>query len=100
MKQTLIILITAALFAGFLYYTSQLAARVTCESCIVYEGRRACAKGAAATKEEAMRQAATVACAGLTSGMTAVIACQNTVPESESCDGAEPGAAPAPAKRY
>ncbi len=102
MKQTLIILIAAALFAGWLYYTSQQAGRVVCESCIVYEGQRACAKAAATTEEEAMQQAATVACAQLASGMDATLRCQRTEPESADCEGGEAGgygaAAPAAAR--
>jgi len=100
LKQTLVILILAVLFGAWLLYSSQRAGRVVCESCIEFGGKVACAKAAAETKEEALRQAATVACAQLASGMTDGIVCQNTKPESTRCDGAEADAGSAPAKRY
>lgn len=97
MKQTLVILLLAGAFAGWLYYSSQRAGAVVCESCIAYDGATACGKAAAATRAEAMRQAATVACAKLTSGMDNTIRCGNTKPERARCDGEEAGA---PAKAY
>ena len=87
MKQTVVILIVAALFAGWLYYTSQQAGRVVCETCITFEGRSECAKAAAATKEEALQQAAVVACATIASGMEDTLRCQRTPPDRSSCDG-------------
>jgi hypothetical protein len=50
------------------------------EVCITFDGRKICRNAASATKEEAERIAATAACTDLTSGMTALMQCEQSAP--------------------
>jgi len=68
-------------FVAIFYGTMDLQA-FTVESCITYNGRSGCGMAAAATREEALGSAATIACSGLASGMTESIECSRTEPDS------------------
>lgn len=98
MKQSLVILVLAVGFFGWLFYSSDRHAAVQCEGCVTFEGATACAKAAAQTREDALRQVATVACTEISSGMADSIRCNQADPEKVTCTGE--AAAEAPAKRY
>lgn len=85
MRWILGLAIAAAVVAA-LYGATLAGAGVHCEACVVYEGRRACKAATGITREEAERSAIMTACALVSSGVTASIACQGLVPESLSCD--------------
>lgn len=51
-----------------------------CEVCITFENRTVCRNGAASTQMAAERIASDTACTDLTSGMTALMQCQNNAP--------------------
>ena len=91
MKGQYFVLVVSIAFLGWLVYSMERTIQVVCETCIVFEGARSCGKAAAATQDEAMRQAATVACAPISGGMTEVIACQRTPPDTSSCSGKSEG---------
>jgi hypothetical protein len=68
--------------AAAIIYSSMNLQQFTVESCITYNGRTGCGTAAGATREDALRSAATVACSGLASGMTESIECSRTEPDS------------------
>jgi hypothetical protein len=91
MKGKYFVPVVSIAFLGWLVYSMERTIKVVCESCIVFEGARSCGKAAAATRDEAMRQAATIACAPIASGMTESIACQRVSPVTSSCSGESEG---------
>jgi len=87
LKRSFPLILLAVAFFGWLYYSAARTSKVTCESCITFGGRTECAKTAGATREEALRQGATVICARISSGMTEGIRCANTLPDRSECSG-------------
>jgi len=59
---------------------------VTCEACMEVGGRSACRTVSAPSREEAERHAISTACAIVTSGVTADLACQRTPPRTLRCE--------------
>jgi len=55
-----------------------------CEVCIDFGNRKVCRNGAAATQAEAERIAASAACTDLSSGMTALMQCEQNAPRTVS----------------
>ncbi len=56
-----------------------------CEVCVTFLDRTICREAAGPTPEEATRTAQDNACAFLASGMTQVVSCGKTRPDSVSC---------------
>ncbi len=84
-KATIVsILFGLAVLAALVYSTLGLQ-QYSCEVCITYNGEQNCATASAPTREEATRTASDVACAPISSGMTASIQCSNQVPDSVNC---------------
>ena len=73
------------LFAGLLFYSMSQQYEQTCEVCVTFKGRTACREAFGNTAEEAIRTATDNACGVIARGMTDSIACQNTPPDSVSC---------------
>jgi len=84
-RGTLIGIIIAAIFVGFLLWSTLSAQRVDCQACVEFAGRRNCAKVSGATQAEALRAAVSTACGPVTQGMNESIACQNRPPVSQRC---------------
>lgn len=84
-RGTLIGLIVAAIFAGFLLWSTLSAQRVDCEACVEFGGGRNCAKASGTSEDEAVRTAVSTACGPLTQGMNESIACQNRPPVVRQC---------------
>ena len=84
-RGTLIGLIIAALFAGFLLWSTLSAQRVNCEACVEFGAGRNCAKVSGETEAEALRAAVSTACGPLAQGMNESIACQNRPPVRRQC---------------
>jgi len=75
-----VVFLVAALTA--LVYNTVGLHQYTVESCITFEGRRGCGTAAGATREEALRSAANIACSGISGGMTDRISCSRTEPDT------------------
>ena len=84
-RGTLIGIIIAAIFAGFLLWSTIAAQHVDCQACVEFNGRRNCAKVSGNTQAEALRAAVSTACGPVASGMNESIACQNRPPVSQQC---------------
>ena len=84
-RGTLIGLLAAAVFAGFLLWSTLSSQRVECEACVEFSGQRNCAKATANSEIEALRTAVLTACGPVTQGMNESIACQNRPPVVRQC---------------
>jgi hypothetical protein len=80
----LVIVVAAFVIAAFVAIVSSTMdlQAFTVEACVTFNGRTGCGVAAGATREEALRSAATIACSGLSSGMTESIECSRTEPDS------------------
>lgn len=76
----------AATTLGLMIAAMRAATQHRCEVCITYLGRSQCREAAGRTPEEATRTATDNACAFLAAGMTAIVECQHTAPDSVRCD--------------
>lgn len=70
---------------AFMVYNSMARVQKHCEVCVVFNGRRNCARAAGGSEGEARQGAQTTACGTLASGMDESIRCQNTPPQTASC---------------
>lgn len=84
-RGTVIGLVIAALFAGFLLWSTLSAQRVECEVCVEFNGARNCAIATGESEAEALRTAQSTACGPVTQGMNESIACQNRPPVAPRC---------------
>jgi hypothetical protein len=84
-RGTVIGLVVASIFGGFLLWSTLSAQRVDCEACVDFGGRRNCAKASGESEIEALRTAVMTACGPVTMGMNESIACQNRPPVTRSC---------------
>jgi hypothetical protein len=75
-------IVLAVVVLAALVYTSFGNAHFRCEVCVSYEGRQACRKASAATREQALRSATDNACAQVASGVTASMVCGSSQPVS------------------
>jgi hypothetical protein len=82
---TIVTLLAAVLFAGFLLYSTMASQRVECLVAVEYQGRRNEATASAATEREAVQQAQTTACGPVAAGMNETIACTNRPPVRRQC---------------
>jgi hypothetical protein len=82
-KWTLTLIVLALM--GFMVYSSMARVQKRCEVCVVFNGRRNCARAAGGSEGEARQGAQTTACGTLASGMDESIRCQNTPPQTSSC---------------
>ena len=81
-KPVLLGVIFAGIVLAVLIYTSFGNQKHRCEVCVAYDGRTACRKASAATKESALRSATDNACAQIASGVTATMVCTAAEPVS------------------
>lgn len=84
-RASVLALAALLLFMALVVYQSLRLGSVRCEVCITYGGRSQCRAVEGATKEEALRQATSNACAFLASGVTDSMACARTPPTREEC---------------
>lgn len=71
-----------ALFLGLLTYFSFANRQQRLEVCMSYQGHDACATASGPTRDDAIRTAASTACAQIASGMTDSMACEHASPKS------------------
>jgi len=67
-------------FIAAMFVTTSGNNKFRCEVCVTYDGRTICRNGAASKQTEAERIATDTACTDLTSGMTALMQCQQNAP--------------------
>ena len=72
-----VIAIGALAIIGLMVYSSMNLSSHRVEVCIDFQGRQACKTASGETRENAIRTAATNACAFLSSGMTDSMACEH-----------------------
>ena len=84
-RGTLVTILLAVAFAGFLLYSTLSAQQVECQACVTFNGKTNCATASAKTDKEAKQQAVSTACGVLAQGMDETIRCANTPPERPVC---------------
>ncbi|MFQ5877372.1 MAG: hypothetical protein ACE5JH_06755 [Acidobacteriota bacterium] len=75
-----------ALIIAIVVYRSMTITGYECEVCLTFRGTTVCRTAASGTRETSIESAVTSACGTLASGMTESIRCQNTEPESVTCE--------------
>lgn len=77
-----VVAVVAFVVAGIalIVWSSMGLSQVTVEACFTFNGLSECRVASGTTREEALRTAADMACAVISSGMTDRINCQNTEP--------------------
>ena len=86
-RAKLLTLVAILAFVALLLYNTLSAQRVECEVCVEFNGARNCAKASHTTEHDALRSAQGTACGPLAAGMDQAIACDNTPPVSQKCQG-------------
>lgn len=66
--------------AGVVLYSTMSMTRYRVKVCMQYQGQFNCATAAGSTKEYALRQAISTACAPIAGGVTQTLACERTPP--------------------
>lgn len=84
-KGSVIGLVAAAGFAGFLLYGTLESQSAECFVVVDFRGRMDSATASAASEEDAARQAQTTACGTIAFGMDESIACGNVQPVRRVC---------------
>lgn len=84
-RSTLLTVLAAVVFAGFLLYSTMASQRVECLVAVEYQGRQNQATASAATEREAVQQAQTTACGPVAAGMNETIACTSRPPVRTQC---------------
>ena len=87
MSKTVKLVVLAFVLAvvGYIVTSSMGVAKVSCEVCIDFKGRRACRTARGPTRDDAIVTARDNACAQIVSGRTANILCGGTQPTKISC---------------
>lgn len=78
--------LAAAVFVAALVLATLREGRVTCEVCVVFQGREACRTASAADRDQALYMAQNTACAVIARGVTPGMQCQRTRPRRASCE--------------
>ena len=65
---------------GVILYSTMTMSKFRVKVCMQYNGQQNCATAAGSTKEFALRQAVSTACAPISGGVTATLACERTNP--------------------
>ncbi len=81
-------LLLGAGFLAYLVYSSMALASVTCEVCVVFNGRMDCRVASGTTADEATDTGRNNACALLTNGRDELISCTTSPSESAMCEAA------------
>lgn len=73
------------LFIAYVVYSSTRLDEYSCDVCMTFNGLTKCASATGVTEIEARNSAISVACAGISAGVTEGISCGNTPPKSLEC---------------
>ena len=79
-------LVFAAAVAALVFLAMQGLNSVTCEVCVTFKSETLCRTGTGKDREAAVDSAQRACCAMISSGMTDGIKCDNTEPDSVTCD--------------
>jgi len=83
MKRTVLLgVLFAVVVFGFIVYSSFKPKAYRVRVCITFKGNRDCRTASADTRQDALRTAATNACAQLAGGVIESSQCENTPPDS------------------
>ncbi len=84
MNRNLAILVAVGVvgFIAFVAYLTVSGPTNRVKVCMAFQGRNACKTVKAKTEQDAIRGAITNACGDIASGVTEVVACENTTPAS------------------
>ena len=78
-------IVLAAGFLAYLIYSALGLSSLTCEVCMVFNGRVECRQAAGRTRAEAIQTGTTNACALIANGRDELISCGAAQPESIMC---------------
>jgi hypothetical protein len=81
-KSTMIGVAFLLVVFGVILYSTMTMSKYRVKVCMQYQGQQNCATAAASTKEFALRQAVSTACAPISGGVTATLACERSEPGS------------------
>jgi hypothetical protein len=84
-RSTIVTILVAGAFAGFLLYSTLAAQVVECSACVRFNGVENCAKASGKDSLEALRTAVNTACGTLTQGMDESIRCAGMPPQRPQC---------------
>ena len=87
MQRTIVGILIGIAFFGALVAVTIQETGVECEVCIEFKGRRACNTSSAGSRDDAIIQATSSACSGISGGVTEGIRCSNTPPATLTCTG-------------
>lgn len=68
---------------GVILYSTMTMSKFRVKVCMQYNGQQNCATASASTEAFALRQAVSTACAPISGGVTATLACERTEPSSK-----------------
>jgi hypothetical protein len=81
-KPVLVGIVFVLAVIGMIIYSTMSMAQHRVKVCMQYAGQTNCATAAASTKEFALRQAVSTACAPISGGVTGTLACERSEPVS------------------
>jgi len=77
-----LVFLLVAGFIALILYSTMAGARHRVRVCMAFNGRTACKTVSAKSEDSAVRSGVSNACADITSGVTEVMACEGSKPES------------------
>ena len=86
MQRTVVGVLLGAAFVAALVWATLRETSASCEVCVEFEGRRACNRSSAATREAALQQAQSSACSRVSGGVTEIMACTAMRATESRCD--------------
>ncbi len=89
-RNTIITLLLLAGLVAVFWNKTMSAQQVTCEVCVVFNGKRQCSKASGVSVKEAARTAHSTACGPVAIGMNEKIACDGRPPDLQRCDPPTP----------
>ncbi len=85
MKRVIVVAAGIAVVVALLYSATLAGAETECEVCVRYEGREGCRSATGSSRDAAEQAAIMTACALVSNGVTATIACQSLEPTKLAC---------------
>jgi len=86
MSRTLVGVLILITFAAVVIYLAMGQLSVRCRVCVAFGGQTRCETAVANSPADAQEQANYSACSQLTRGVTEIVACTNSFPQSVRCE--------------
>jgi hypothetical protein len=86
MNRTIIGVLIAAAFVAIVVYMAMGEFSTRCEVCMTFKGRSVCETALAADRQHARMQAQSSACTQITNGVSEIVACTGSQPDSVRCE--------------